>query len=91
MDAGREKLILVALQQYKMNAFLFDDDNFEKYKNGEAARPDVTTQTVMNPIVIVPPRKQHWHLVIDNGGKPFNVNIAVQLFSLDKDLSPKAP
>jgi len=93
MNAGTENLIQVVIN-VRLNAFLLDDDNFPKYKNGldwKQIRADVSIQTATNPTYIVPPKKQHWYLVIDNGGKPLGGNLGVRLFSLDKDLLQKTP
>jgi len=93
MNAGPENLVQIVIN-VRLYAFLLDDDNFQKYRNGvdyRQLRYGVSTQTLTNPTYVVPPTKQHWHLVIDNGGQPFNVNPAVKLYSLVKNLSPKPP
>ena len=88
MNAGGDNLIQIVIN-IRLNAMLLDDDNFQKYKNGVDYRQlsyGMSIQTATNPTYIVPPKKQHWHLVLDNGGRPLAGNAGVRLYSLVGDL-----
>lgn len=89
-EAGTENLIQIVIN-VRLNAYLLDDDNFKKYVRGVPGQAAVEVLTATNPTYIVPPTKQHWHLVIDNGGRPFIGNASVRVFSLIGDLPQRPP
>ena len=90
VDAGPENVIQVQVSNPLTVRFL-DDSNFQKYQDG---RQDVVTTagaliTTAAPYHIVPPKEQHWYVVIENRGLPFSANVVVRLFSDPKGLEQK--
>ena len=91
MDAGPESLIQVALTA-QLNARLYDSDNFQKYRDGNPdAQADLEVKVTKQLTYFKPPKKQHWFLVLDNGGQRFSVGGIVRLFSLVEEIPSNPP
>ena len=88
MDAVPLSVIQVNLNA-KVNVFLLDDDNFQKYRDGKGFAYSAGGLLPYTPFYIVPPKQQHWYLVMDAGGRPFTANVPVRLFSEPKELEPE--
>lgn len=99
MDADDKSLVQIT-SNAQLNVYLFDKDNFQKYQQNQQFHYDsgtsfaVTQQGAVLPMYLVPPKKQHWYLVLDNrNGLPFpqGMRLGVVLFSKSESLTAKPP
>lgn len=88
MDAGPLNVIQITLK-VQANVFLVDKDNFQRYKDGQAFTYAFGIWALRDPIHIVPPKEQHWYVVIDAKGNKFTPNAVVRLFSESKEIPQK--
>ena len=80
MTAGPDDIIRITLKS-QLTVYLYDDDTFRKYKDGEPVQIPGRIVTA-SPYILVPPKQQHWHVVIDAGSQPIPSSVDVKVFLL---------
>ena len=78
LKVADDEVVHVTLSGHSANVLLMDDQNFEKYKKGEAFAYHGGYYT-KSPAVLKPPRPGSWHLIVDLGGKPGQVSASVSV------------
>lgn len=75
-DAGPQDAIEVVLDK-AANVLMLDQINYQHYRSRERYDYHGGYVTV-SPYVIQPPRQDHWHIVIDLGGRAGTVRASVR-------------
>jgi len=72
-----DDVIQVTLAGDEANVLLLDDDTFAAYRAGQPFRQAAGGHFRQSPVVLRPPRPGTWHVVIDLGGLPGEVQASV--------------
>ena len=75
IDAGPEQVVEVTLDK-QANVLLLDAENYEKYKSNQTYQYFGGLAT-SSPCRLRPPSQGHWHIAVDLGGQPGEVNVSV--------------
>ena len=84
-SGGSESTVVVTLTG-QANVMLLDDGNFSAYRAGRSFNYYGGWAT-RSPVQLVPPRRAHWHVVVDLGGHGGTVRAAVRVVTLSNTLS----
>jgi hypothetical protein len=76
IDAGPDDILEVTLD-HPANVQLLDQENFERYKQGQAYRYFGGGYVQTSPFRLRVPFKGRWHVVVDLGGGAGTVKAAV--------------
>jgi hypothetical protein len=79
LDLAPGDVVQVTLAGDQANVFLLDEENFALYRDGHAYRHDAGGLFSRSPVLLEPPRLGRWHVVIDLGGRPGEVQAAVAI------------
>lgn len=63
------------------NVQLFDQENYELYRQGQACHYQAGGHTKESPVTLTPPSPGRWHLVLDLGGGAGHVSASMRLLS----------
>lgn len=78
-DIGPGEVIEVSLD-HAANVLLLDSTNYSHYRGGDSYRYHGGYVT-SSPYRISPPRRDHWHLVVDLGGYAGTVRASARVLS----------
>jgi hypothetical protein len=78
IDTKPGDVIQVNLTGSAANVLLLDDVNFESYRTGRPFRY-FGGYYEESPVVLNSPSPGRWHVVIDTGGRPGHLNVAVRV------------
>lgn len=79
IEAGPDDVIEVTLD-HAANVLLLDSSNFNSYRDGRPYRY-YGGYVTSSPFRVSPPRRDHWHLVVDLGGGFGTVRASASLLS----------
>lgn len=77
LSLDQSVVVQVNLSGDAANVMLLDEENFERYRAGEAFEHQAGGHYVHSPVVLRAPEDGAWHLVVDLGGLPGEVQAAV--------------
>jgi len=72
-------VVQVTLAGDEANVFLLDDENFVRYRDGLPYRHDAGGLFSRSPVLLQPPQPGLWHVVVDLGGAPGEVQASVAI------------
>lgn len=70
--------ILIITVDRKVNIYLLDNINFQKYKNGNSFEY-FSSGSNSSPYSITVPRTDHWYIVLDLGGGTGILNYSIKV------------
>lgn len=78
INAGPNNVIQVFFNAPWVNVILLDNLNYQNYIN-KTPYTYFGGLAEISPFNIRPPRNDHWHLVVDQGGQPLTTGASVKI------------